>query len=411
MSFRTGRPDEHRHQRGGHRDAGRRAVLRDGAGGDVHVHVALGEGLLADVEAGRVAAGVGPRRAGRLLHHVAELAGEHQLALALHHAGLDEHDVAAHRRVVHAGGDADRVLGAGALGVHLGAAQQAVHHLRRDAGRFHFLGRDLPRDLAGQLADLTLELADAGLAGVPGDHLAQRAVADLDLLGREALLLELARDEVVAGDVELLPLGVARKLHRLHPVQQRAGDVLEEVGGADEEHLAQVERHAEVVIGEAVVLRRIEHLEQRARGVALEGDAELVHLVEEEDGVLGAGLLHPLDDAPRHSARRCAGARRCRPRRGRRLGPRVLPPHGAGDGLGHRRLADARRTREGRMGPLRAPSAFCFRGFAASITEASASGASFVTETVLGAGGELALHGGLGVLGLGGRRGLICCAP
>ena len=69
-----------------------------------------------------------------------------------------------------------------------------------------------------------------------------------------------------------------------------AGDVLEEVGGGDEQHLREVERHAEVVVGEGVVLRRVEHLEQRRRRVALERHAELVDLVEQEDRVLGAGL-------------------------------------------------------------------------------------------------------------------------
>ena len=51
-----------------------------------------------------------------------------------------------------------------------------------------------------------------------------------------------------------------------------------------------------------VVLRRIEHLEQRARRVALERHAELVDFVEQEDRVLRARLLHSLDDAPGHRA-------------------------------------------------------------------------------------------------------------
>ncbi len=66
------------------------------------------------------------------------------------------------------------------------------------------------------------------------------------------------------------------------------------------QHFAEIERHAEVVVGEAVVLRRVEHLEQRAGGVALERDAELVDFIQQEDGVLGAGLLHAGDDAAGH---------------------------------------------------------------------------------------------------------------
>ena len=66
--------------------------------------------------------------------------------------------------------------------------------------------------------------------------------------------------------------------------------------------LAQIERHVQVVIGERVVLRGVEDLEQRARRIALERHAELVDLVEQEHGVLRAGLLHPLDDAAGHRA-------------------------------------------------------------------------------------------------------------
>ena len=56
------------------------------------------------------------------------------------------------------------------------------------------------------------------------------------------------------------------------------------------------------MVGEAVVLGRIEDLEQRARRIPLIGDAELVDLVEQEHRVLGARLLHALEDAPRHRA-------------------------------------------------------------------------------------------------------------
>ena len=120
------------------------------------------------------------------------------------------------------------------------------------------------------------------------------------LLVAEARLLELARNQVLLGDLGLLALGVAGEIDDLHPVEQRAGDVLDEIRRRDEEHLAQVERHAEIVIGERVVLRRVEHFEQCRGRIALERDAELVDLVEQEDRVLGAGLLHPLDDPARH---------------------------------------------------------------------------------------------------------------
>ena len=67
-----------------------------------------------------------------------------------------------------------------------------------------FVGRDLARHLARQSADLALQLAHAGLAGVAGDDLAHRVVGDHDLLVGEAGLFDLARNQVALGDLELL---------------------------------------------------------------------------------------------------------------------------------------------------------------------------------------------------------------
>ena len=49
-SCRTGRPVSSDTSAVGHRDAGRRAVLRDGAGGHVHVELAVGERVGVDAE-------------------------------------------------------------------------------------------------------------------------------------------------------------------------------------------------------------------------------------------------------------------------------------------------------------------------------------------------------------------------
>ena len=56
--------------------------------------------------------------------------------------------------------------------------------------------------------------------------------------------------EVALGDLQLLELGVARERDDLHAIAQRRRDRVERVGGADEEHLREVERQVEVVIAE-----------------------------------------------------------------------------------------------------------------------------------------------------------------
>ena len=121
------------------------------------------------------------------------------------------------------------------------------------------------RDLAAERADLALEVADAGFARVAANHLPQRVVGERDVLRRQAVVLDLLVDQVIARDLQLLFLGVAGELEHFHAVAQRRRNRIEHVRGRDEQHLGQVERHVEVVIAERVVLLRIEHLEQRRR--------------------------------------------------------------------------------------------------------------------------------------------------
>ena len=100
------------------------------------------------------------------------------------------------------------------------------------------------------------------------------------------------------------------------------------------------------MVGEAVVLSRVEDLEQRRAGVALIGRSQLVDLVEQEDRVLGAGLFHALDDAARHGSDIGAtvAADVGLVTHPAERDSYVLAVHGAGNGLGDRGLADPWRT-------------------------------------------------------------------
>lgn len=72
------------------------------------------------------------------------------------------------------------------------------------------------------------------------------------------------------------------------------------VRGRDEEDAGKVHRSLEVVIAERMVLRRIQHLEQRGGWIAMEADRHLVDLVEHEDRIHRPCLLERLDDAAWH---------------------------------------------------------------------------------------------------------------
>ncbi len=145
-------------------------------------------------------------------------------------------------------------------------------------------------DLAQQPAQLALERANPRLTGVVPHDDPKGIVGDVDLVGAQGRPLQLATDQMVAGDRHLLVLGVAVETDDLHPVEQRPGDGVDHVGGGDEQDLGQVQLDLEIVVAEGVVLRRVEHLEQGRGRVSPVVGAQLVHLVEDDHRVHGPGL-------------------------------------------------------------------------------------------------------------------------
>ena len=175
-----------------------------------------------------------------------------------------------------------------------------------------------------------------------------RRVADLRLRVAQTVVLTLFLHEISLGNLQLLELGVAGERDDLHAIAQRRRDRVERVGGADEEHLREVERQVEIVIAEVVVLLGIEHFEQRRLRVAAKIGADLVDLVDHHDRIARAGVAHRADDRSGHRA----DIRAAMPAD---LGlvvhaadrePHELASHRARDRLAERRLADARRTDE-----------------------------------------------------------------
>ena len=174
---------DRREQRRGHGDAGRRAVLRDRALGDVDVDVELRVEVGIEAEQLRARANVGQRGAGRLLHHVAELAGERQVALAARERRL--RSTGSRRRLRSRPGRwrgrsrSCRESAASGTWPCRGARGPS-------GGRWSTLSSGpffthLPRDLAQHRADFALQAADAGFARVRLDQLFDRLVVEVDL--------------------------------------------------------------------------------------------------------------------------------------------------------------------------------------------------------------------------------------
>ena len=116
------------------------------------------------------------------------------------------------------------------------------------------------------------------------------------------MFFELARHQVTLGDLQLLRRGVARQADDFEAITQRGLDGIEPVRRGDEQHLREVKRQVEVVIGEGVVLLGIQHFEQRGGRITPEVRANLVDLVQQDDRIARLDAAQRLDDATRHGS-------------------------------------------------------------------------------------------------------------
>ena len=136
------------------------------------------------------------------------------------------------------------------------------------------------------------------MAGVPQE----RIVCEPDVRFCDAVLGKLLGKQMALGNLQLFFVGIRPQFDDLHAVEQRSGDGVGGVGSRDEHALAQVKRHFDIVVAEARILRRIEDLQKRRRGVALVVAAELVNFVEQQKRVLALCLRDAGHDSAGHGA-------------------------------------------------------------------------------------------------------------
>src|SRR3546814_4217002 len=96
-------------------------------------------------------------------------------------------------------------------------SRKFVQILRRDADAFRFAFQNLAQRLARETRDLALEGADARLARVIADQIAQSFVGQFELARLQPMRLDLLRDQMELGDLDLLVLGIAfEQIGRAH---------------------------------------------------------------------------------------------------------------------------------------------------------------------------------------------------
>ncbi len=102
--------------------------------------------------------------------------------------------------------------------------------------------------------------------------------------------------------MQLLLFCVTGEFENLHAVAQRRRNRLQGIGCSDKHHPGEVKSQIQVIIAEVIVLFRVQHLEERRRGITTPVGPDLVHLVQHNHGIVGFDAAQHLNDTPRHGA-------------------------------------------------------------------------------------------------------------
>ena len=85
--------------------------------------------------------------------------------------------------------------------------------------------------------DIALQVANSSFACVMADEVTHCILGELDLLGRNAVLFDLSRNQILESDMDLLFFGITLQFDYLHAVAQRLGYRIQHVRSRDEQHL------------------------------------------------------------------------------------------------------------------------------------------------------------------------------
>src|SRR5260221_10254358 len=278
-------------------DPGGGAVLGNGSFRHVHVDIERAVEIFFEAECGGARANVAHGGLRRFLHDFAELASGCQAAFAFHRGGFDGEYGTADFRPRETGGEADFIL---LLKPEFAELQHAeiivyVHGGNLDRG-FGAIGNHAASHLARDILNFAFQVSDARFVCVVADYVQQAIVGEGEILFRQAGRFAGALYQEALGDFELFLFGVAGQAQDFHAVLQRLRNRVHHVRGADEHDFRKIVFDVQVVIRERVIEFRIEHFHQGCRRVAAEVGGHLVHFVENENRIDGAGLLHHLDN-------------------------------------------------------------------------------------------------------------------
>ena len=170
-------------------------------------------------------------------HHVAQVAGQLQLAGALHDVDLHFQDLAACLCPRKAVDHADLLP----LRMERRGERLAIEQLGKlffcNGNTLYSSCQQAHIRLSAHRSQAALQLTDAGLSGIVPNDGAQHLIPHPEGSFLQAVLRHLFGQQVALCDLHLFLVRIAAQLDYFHPIQQRPGDGVRGIGSGDEHDL------------------------------------------------------------------------------------------------------------------------------------------------------------------------------
>ena len=163
---------------------------------------------------------VGMGRLHRLLHHIAKLSGQCQCLLTGHQARLNMKHFTTHRCPGKAVDNTYLIFVQIFLANIFFSAQIAMQSLCGHLNSALVPFRHFSSHLAAHFADFPFQITQTGFTSVFGDNFTDCFIIKTNVLCFKTVFLNLTRNQIALGNLQLFLLGVTGQINNLHPVAQ-----------------------------------------------------------------------------------------------------------------------------------------------------------------------------------------------
>ena len=236
-------------------------------------------------------ANVSDSRLCRLLHHIAKLAGKHQLTFSWHYIDLDLKCISTYLCPCKTTGNTNLIFLICHKIIEMFFSKKIWQVLRSNCDFFLIFFHDQSRSFSADLTNGSLQISNSGFFCIIIDDLLKGCCLNRQLSLLDTILFHLFWNQMFFCNVLFLILCVACDLYQFHTVKKRSRDSLNIICSGNKQYLWEILWNFYIMIQKSAVLLRIKYLKKRCWGISFVITAGLIDFIKKHQRITYACLL------------------------------------------------------------------------------------------------------------------------